>query len=432
MISIGSLSLTPLALPPLFGNEIVVNQSITFTQTVLASNYTYVTQSLTFTQSTPVVERINGILQYLTQFQQTIYDRYVTNITINQSITLSQIVNRTFTESISQSIILTQSTPTEIRINGIRQSVTFIQNIKLAHILHQSITFTQNIEDVLLHIYNTIEFIDNITFNYTPTFNIRLQYIVFYQHIHLTYVPAPETQSITFSQIVRRGANELITELIIFTQSTPTYYHIFNPNILQSITFNQQIQLQLTFNLTIIDNITFNSFKTIQIPINGELITIELPNISVSVSGNNSKCLVILQTKQSSIVLPCPLFNDSQNLLQSMIIKRAMNGTKRTYIKPNNRNKINYIFRMDRQKSLEFKQFYLNNLNSNHNGTTNGKINLINGNTINQIIMTNFKGEVWVGYITVDPTFIKKTRWGPCIGNEEVNVTFEFEGIRIS
>ncbi len=99
-----------------------------------------------------------------------------------------------------------------------------------------------------------------------------------------------------------------------------------------------------------------------------------------------------------------------------MTLKRSMNGIKRTYIKPNSRNKILYTFRTDRQKSLEFRQFYIDNFS----------------NMINQVTMTNFKGEVWVGYITIDPSFVKKARWGPCIGDNEVNIAFEFEGYRVN
>ena len=123
-------------------------------------------------------------------------------------------------------------------------------------------------------------------------------------------------------------------------------------------------------------------------------------------------CLVILQTPVSSIVLPCPLFGDGENISSTMSLRRSMNGATRTYIKTNNRRRLTYTFRiLNRAKSLEFIDFV-----KKHNS--------------DKIKLTNWKGEVWdVSFLTNPFDFVHTGRSAPC--GDRVDINIEFEGVRL-
>lgn len=124
-----------------------------------------------------------------------------------------------------------------------------------------------------------------------------------------------------------------------------------------------------------------------------------------------SKCLVILQAPfdflQTSIVIPCPLFGDTENIVSEVSLRRSMNGATQTHVKTNSNHRLTYTFRiLDRLKAIEVSEFF-KYYNS------------------DKIRLTNWKGEVWKVNLLTNPIDFVKT------GRFRTDVSLEFEGIKL-
>jgi hypothetical protein len=129
--------------------------------------------------------------------------------------------------------------------------------------------------------------------------------------------------------------------------------------------------------------------------------------------------MIILQAPwpkvETTTILRSPQFNDVQARQNTVDIKRAMDGTKTTYVKTtNSRYKLTYQFLISRMKALELRAFIQSYYSS--------KIKLV-----------NHKREVWIVNLISNP-FAFETMGGAkgWPGNEDVNITLELEGFLIS
>lgn len=119
---------------------------------------------------------------------------------------------------------------------------------------------------------------------------------------------------------------------------------------------------------------------------------------------------------QTTSLLPNPEFGDGESVTDSVIPKRAIDGTLRTYIRRKaERRKMTWTFRLHRNKGLELRAF-------------------IQSYFASKIRITDHNNRVWVGNFTTDPfEFETPDRGGPAIGGwpngESQTITLEFEGI---
>lgn len=119
---------------------------------------------------------------------------------------------------------------------------------------------------------------------------------------------------------------------------------------------------------------------------------------------------------EASIFLPNPAFGDNESLTDSVQVKRAMDGTLYSYIKTKNgRRRLQWSFRMTRNRALQLRQFILTYAAS-------------------QIRVTDHNNRVWVGYFTINPfEFNTPQRAAPAISpmprGETQEITIEFEGV---
>lgn len=118
----------------------------------------------------------------------------------------------------------------------------------------------------------------------------------------------------------------------------------------------------------------------------------------------------------TSTILPSPLFSNSNAPQHEINIKRANDGTRRTYVKNIPRRKLIWNFRLDRVKALELRQF-------------------LSTYYADKIRITDQDGVIWFGYLTNNPfEFDTPGRAGrsdtPITGvrNERQTITLEFEG----
>ncbi len=121
-------------------------------------------------------------------------------------------------------------------------------------------------------------------------------------------------------------------------------------------------------------------------------------------------------TLQTASVLPDPKFSDSEALTDAVSVKRAMDGTRYTYIKTKaGRRKLKWVFQLTRNKGLELRAF-------------------IQSYFASKIYVIDHNQRVWVGNFTNNPfEFDTPERAAPArqgwpVG-ELQTIDIEFEGI---
>lgn len=187
---------------------------------------------------------------------------------------------------------------------------------------------------------------------------------------------------------------------------------VSNQSVANAIHFIGTVVRNYTFILNINQTLVFKNRFTKFISLDQQ--TIEILNVIFAVVPANN-CTVVMELPDRVIVLPCPRFGDTEGYSGGEVtIKHSITGTTRTYVKRTDLRKLKYTFQLQRLKSLELKQFVLNSI---------GKI----------VKMTNWKGEVWLVHISSAPyTMTNRGRWGTCSNNDQMDVTLEFEGVKIA
>ncbi len=117
----------------------------------------------------------------------------------------------------------------------------------------------------------------------------------------------------------------------------------------------------------------------------------------------------------TTTILPNPQFNDAQAKQHNITVKRAMDGTRYTYVHTtDNRHKLTYQINMSRLKALELRAF-------------------VQAYYRSQIRLTNHKGEVWRVWLVNNPfEFETLEKAGGQPGGELVTLTIECEGFLMS
>ena len=121
-------------------------------------------------------------------------------------------------------------------------------------------------------------------------------------------------------------------------------------------------------------------------------------------------------TMQTVTILPDPKFSDAMSLTDAVTVKRAMDGTRYTYVKTKGgRRKLKWVFQMTRNKGLELRAF-------------------IQSYFASKIYVIDHLGRKWVGYMMNNPFEFDTTeraapaRQGWPRGEIQV-LTLEFEGV---
>jgi hypothetical protein len=117
---------------------------------------------------------------------------------------------------------------------------------------------------------------------------------------------------------------------------------------------------------------------------------------------------------QTTTILPNPKFGDSEGLRAEVSVKRAMNGTRYTYIKRKGGRKLQWMFRLTRNKGLELRAF-------------------IQSYFASTVVITDHNDRVWIGKLVNNPfEFDTPSRAAPAIApmprGETQVITIEFEG----
>ncbi len=110
---------------------------------------------------------------------------------------------------------------------------------------------------------------------------------------------------------------------------------------------------------------------------------------------------------QTTTLLPNPQLTDVASRRHEFDIFRAIDGTKRTSVKSDNRQQLSYTFLLNPLKAEELKRFIQSYYRS--------KIRLI-----------NHKNEIWEGWLTSNPVSFSAG------AKDQVSVQILFEGTKVS
>ena len=118
---------------------------------------------------------------------------------------------------------------------------------------------------------------------------------------------------------------------------------------------------------------------------------------------------------QTISVFPSPRLGDSESLRVNVITKRAMDGTRYTYVKRKGGRTLQWTFRLTRNKGLELRAF-------------------IQSYFASTIKVIDHSDRVWIGNFVNNPfEFDTPSRAGPAIAprprGETQMITLEFEGV---
>ena len=117
---------------------------------------------------------------------------------------------------------------------------------------------------------------------------------------------------------------------------------------------------------------------------------------------------------QTTTILPNPKFGDGEGLRNEVKIKRAMDGTRYTYIKRKGGRKMQWTFKLTRNKGLELRAF-------------------VQSYFASVLVVTDHNDRVWIGNFINNPfEFDTPERAAPAISpmprGESQVITIEFEG----
>lgn len=328
---------------------------LVFTITAIATKIKTVSSALTLTSTIQYIKSGAGsdLAFNILNLQQDIIETRKFDIHPSTTLTLNQSNRVTSAKPTSSTLALTST-------------LTYTHT----HAIKQNLNLTQSISLIATHQYNQ----NQITFNQTLHYSLKTTLI----------------SSLTFTSSAKVSRSKLLPSS-------------------SSIAFNQSIKAWITnLNQHITQQIVFQDQYLKAIPINNQYIYVPVATFSKP----TTKCQVILYAPKQVLVLPCPLFGDTQSLSDSMVLKKTMTGLIYTYVKQSDLQKLKYDFLISKNKALEvrsFLQLYYSD----------------------RFTMNNWKGENWLVFITNDPIdMVTSGIWDP--GQESVKVTLEFEGVKIN
>lgn len=280
-----------------------------------------------------------------------------------QEATVEKILNI----SVESTLSITQTVLAPAILNeSASNSIVFSQNVIFAHVLptktaSNSITFAQNV-DYARPAQNTINFtqlavgviggIDGIAAN-TLTL----------------------TQDIDLDLIINLGIDN---ELLLSQEAIGNY------NVVQSLTSTLDLRQEVNFVLLEGGTVSGEDYTK-------QYVYLQAPFNSIA----------------STVILPAPLWGDTENIASEMRLLRAMNGVIRTYVKTTKNRRLTYTFRLlERAKAVELLTF-LKSYDS------------------EKMKLTNWKGEVWEVNLLNNPSdFVQTRRYG-------TDIALEFEGEKL-
>ncbi len=379
--------------------------------------------------------------------------------TLSETLTAQKILSK----SISQSLTITHSNLVATPIQSVEQGLVLSQTVSavkdLARSLSSSLTFsqsadyfqfiptdasntltiTQSVDAVqTTGVGNVLTITQDLVFQYDPHYDQGSQLVVPTQSvtvfaefnrtltqsltliqsaIYQKIISLSVTSTLSVSQTILGGVVRIAFNTLDDLDQTVLQQTYRNKSLSQSIAITHSVGLQMILNRSMISTLVFKEEHPIP---DGAGSIIQIPNLIFTKGGSsfNECCPVasattVLQSATRTIVLPNPEYNDAENLIAAVSIKRTITGMTYSYVKKSTNRKLKYKFLINQRKAYELRRFLLDFLG-------------------NRITMTNWEGEMWSGFILSDPSEItSSSRGGVCTG-DLYEYNFEYQGVRVN
>jgi hypothetical protein len=376
-----------------------------------------------------------------------------TQFSVTNTLSLSQTValNKSVQQTLSNTFALSQ---TSRGFNGTKinnQTITFNSIVAAAKVYNRTLTHTliynQNASVSQIRTsFNTIAFSQSVTVQQYKGANTAL---IFAQALTLQYNPHNErisqiltlTQSLSAGRALPRPASNTfavtgtatvirvrsfsVGNVIVF-QNFGSTTKILKPNnsfvisqaVVQHRIINravgnlfqpvQTLVKTTIFNLAVNNQLLFKDWHNKITELVGKQQVIIYPTVIVT-KPNYS---VVLEASSAAITLLQPELGDTEGGLSKFLQQRTITGSLYTYVRRIGARKLKYKFEIPRIKALELRSYIYNYLSE-------------------PMRLTNWKGEIWFGFIVNNPfSQTSKARSLPC-ENEVYDVELEFEGVKI-
>ena len=215
------------------------------------------------------------------------------------------------------------------------------------------------------------------------------------------------TTKVTVAQKIQITRTQLIIQKPILTDSV-TVSRILNRSVTSNVTVNQNILAGHIYVRNIVDYLPIDD-QEIRLIVDFNDTPIVIPVVTGVIVNARQ---MILQSIKGVIVLPPALFGDSIQNIGHIDIKKAMDGTTRSFIQGTTRKKLTYQWKLSHLKAYELRQFVSRNMSE-------------------IITITDWNGIMYKTKITLNPFefgnqgVYEKDR-------EFAEVSMEFEGVKIS
>lgn len=385
------------------------------------------------------------------------------NITDAPTLSESATVDKILFKSISQSLTITQSNLVATPIQSVEQGLVLTQTV--VHSGEYSKSASNSLNPIqaadyfqfkptdasnTLTITQTADFVQTTGVGNTLTITQDVAY-QYDPHLDQQFAVLVPTQTVTVVAIFDRVITQPVTlvqtviPLKIITQAVTSTLGIYqtavggplrnasntldldqavvseairNPVVAtQSLHATQSVGLQMILNRGLVSTLVFKNEHPIA---NGAGGFIEVPNLILTKGGSGSveccpvsRVSTVFQSSSRAIVLPNPELNDGEGLVAAVSIKRTITGMTYSYVKKSANRKLKYKFLINQRKAYELRQFLLDFLGE-------------------RISHTNWKGEMWSGYLLTDPAEItSNARGGVCTG-DLYEIDLEYQGVRVN
>lgn len=342
-------------------------------------------------------------------------------LTFIQSLISSLVLEETFTDTLffTQSIVVVGPGPVPtVNVANLTDHLFFTQSVITAGLIgllsgpYNNEIFPNQVFSY--HIFPRALFVTGTSV--TPTyFKDRLNFTELFNGINPTTneINLPQTLFLQDYFLTQHGryVYQSHDELQFEQEVTYTTLPQFFENLQDKLLFDENVIIHTVLNRSFLNTLLFNQ-NQIQRNIDGTTITV--PGLIGTITNRKAR-YVKLQSKNSVIILPSPLFGDTQTNVAEIKINRAVNGTIYTLVKKTQRQRINYKFEIKRQKSNELQLFFDNN-------------------DLEWINIVNWRGEMYFCKLVNNPIVYEAiSRDGICRNNNERHtVELEFEGYLIN
>lgn len=241
-------------------------------------------------------------------------------------------------------------------------------------------------------------------------------------------------QSLTFSHTAtcRKIRVESVTSTITFTEDcyaarevsetlsisdSADCIRVHSRSVAQTFSLQDNVSRNITVSRHLSDTLVFDTPNLQKLPIFGsqnqganKQFEYYVPNVSVVLVPR--KCLIILGVPSQTVILPCPIWGDSQAYQGQIDLKRSMTGLTYTYVKKVQTQKLHYAFELWTYKYYELRDFFIHHSEE-------------------VMMLQNHNAETWLVNLVNNPLeFTVEGRWQS--KGEKYNVTLEFEGVKIA